>query len=93
MKKTNEPSPEQKKFIDQYLDPDGELEIPPELLAVMQPHEVAEADQLLAARFDIAKALMGRGKTYLATAMAVRNITKLDYLLREAQARLDASKK
>jgi len=84
----SEISPEQKKLIDQYLDPDGVLEIPQDLLNMMTPLEIALADQLLASRFDIIRLLGGKVVTRsLAMRRAVYNITRLDLLLREARAR------
>lgn len=79
-------TPEQKKLIDQYLDPDGELEIASDLLAKMTPREIALADQLLTARFEIAKILSG-GRPFVAMSKAICNITKLDLLLSEVRSR------
>jgi len=91
-----DPSPAQKAIIDKFLDPDGVIEVGADLLAVMTPREVAEVDQLLAARFslhavlrDAAKAPPGvvRGLARQATMRAVGLVVRLDGLLSTAQAR------
>jgi hypothetical protein len=72
-----------------FLDRDEEVDVGDDLKAVMTPAELAEVDQLLASRHDLAAALMGSGKTELVMQRAVWTVDRLAALLRAATERRD----
>jgi hypothetical protein len=75
--------------LTKFLDRDEEVDIGDDLKAVMTPAELAEVDQLLASRYDLAAGLMGSGKTELVMQRAVWTVERLAFLLRTAVERRD----
>ena len=73
------------------FDRDLEPEVAPELLACMTPAEIAEADQLLAARFEIGAALSG-DESSLTDREAGAKLIRLGHLLETAVARKNSAK-
>ena len=76
--------------LTKFLDRDEEVDIGDDLKAVMTPAELAEVDQLLASRYDLAEALMGSGKTEMVMQRAAWTVNRITALLRAAIERRDA---
>jgi hypothetical protein len=72
------------------LDHNEEIDVGDDLKPHLTPAELAEVDQLLASRHDLAEALMGSGKTEMVMQRAAWTVDRITALLRTATERRDA---
>lgn len=84
------PEEESDEIFRKLFDRNEIFEIDPDLLRVMTPAEIAEADQILAMRFAIADAAMGLGKQSF-TAQTIKHcVGRLNWILKEVHKRLNS---